>query len=123
MAAETAEPAADITMPEMILDAGDDGVYVTNIGTGGVTVVDRVVAPDLLPPPPPPPPGAVVTDPFTGNVYVTNFFGPDIVVTDSAAGPWSNVVERPSPYTAIEYGTGNVFVTNIGGGQVFVVRG
>ncbi len=114
-------PAPDPEMPELILDAGTDGVYVTNIGTGGVTVVDREVASAQLPPPPPPP-GAVVTDLFSGNVYVTNLFGPDIVITETVPTTGASVVERPVPGTAIDYGTGNVFVTNIGGGQVTVVR-
>ena len=110
-------------MPELILDAGTDGVFVTNVGTGGVTVVDRAVAPAELPAPPPPPPGAVVTDPFSGNIYVTNLFGPDIVVAEPASTAEGSAVERPVPGTAVDYGTGNVFVTNIGGGQVTVVRG
>ena len=110
-------------MPEMILDAGTDGVFVTNIGTGGVTVADREVAPADLPAPPPPPPGAVVTDPFSGNIYVTNLFGPDIVVAEPVRVTGTSVVERPVPGTALDYGTGNVFVTNIGGGQVTVIRG
>lgn len=121
--AEAAAPAPVPGVPEMILDAGTDGVFVTNVGTGGVTVVDRAVAPPELPAPPPPPPGAVITDPFSGNIYVTNLFGPDIVVAEPVPTAGGSVVERPVPGTAIDYGTGNVFVTNIGGGQVTVVRG
>ncbi|MEU5841153.1 hypothetical protein [Rhodococcus sp. NPDC047139] len=116
-------PAPEPGMPEMILDAGTDGVFVTNVGTGGVTVVDRKVGPSELPAPPPPPPGAVIVDPVTGNIYVTNLFGPDIVVAEAVTATGASVVERPVPGTAIAYGTRNVFVTNIGGGQVTVVRG
>ena len=91
-----------------------------SIGTGAVTVTDGDPGP--LPPSVPPPPGAVITDPVTGNVYVTNLFGPDIAVVDPPAGTGASVVDRSVPGTDVDYGTGNVFVTNIGGGQVTVVR-
>ena len=106
-------------MPEISVDAGTDGVFVTNVGTGVVTVTDG--DPGALPPPIPPP-GAVVTDPVTGNVYVTNLFAPEITVVDPPAGTGQNVVDRSVPGTTVDYGTGNVFVTNIGGGRVTIVR-
>lgn len=117
-----AVPTGEPGMPELILDAGTDGVFVTNIGTGAVTVVDRDPQTAPLPVAPPPPPGAVVTDPITGNTYVTNLFGPPITVAAPSGGGVS-VVDRQVPGTAVDYGTGNVFVTNIGGGEVVVVRG
>lgn len=119
---EAPAPAPIPGMPELILDAGHDGVFVTNIGTGAVTVTDRSAMTGPVQPFVPAPPGAVITDPITGNVYVTNLFGPDITVLDRPEGTPSNVVDRQVPGTAVDYGTGNVFVTNIGGGRVTVVR-
>ncbi|MGX6510090.1 YncE family protein [Rhodococcus sp. SJ-2] len=110
-------------LPQMELDAGSDGVFVTNIGTGSVEVIDWDHARGPLPAEIPAPPGMVVTDPITGNVYVTNFFGPAVTVVDRAGGSVSRVVEKPDPVTALDHGTSNVFVTNIGGGAVTVVRG
>lgn len=109
-------------IPEMVLDAGHDGVFVTNIGTGAVTVTDWDDTAGPLPEEIPAPPGMVVTDPVTGNVYVTNLFGPAVTVVDRPGGV-EGVVDRQVPGTAVDYGTSNVFVTNIGGGAVTVVRG
>lgn len=108
-------------LPQLTLDAGNDGVFVTNIGTGSVDVVDWDHARGQLPAEIPAPPGMVVTDPITGNVYVTNLFGPAVTVVDRA-GAVSQVVEKPDPVSSLDYGTNNVFVTNIGGGAVTVVR-
>jgi hypothetical protein len=118
------QPAAATTdeLPQMELDAGNDGVFVTNIGTGSVDVVDWDHTRGQLPAEIPAPPGMVVTDPITGNVYVTNLFGPAVTVVDRMEGPVSRVVEKPDPVTSLDYGTNNVFVTNIGGGAVTVVR-
>ncbi|MEE2031707.1 YncE family protein [Rhodococcus chondri] len=108
-------------IPELILAAGHDGVFVTNIGTGAVTVMDWDASAGPLPEELPAPPGMVITDPVTGNVYVTNLFGPAVTVVDHPGGTGS-VVDRQVPGTAIDHGTSNVFVTNIGGGPVTVVR-
>ncbi|TCN48215.1 hypothetical protein EV641_118139 [Rhodococcus sp. SMB37] len=115
--------SAPEAMPQLELDAGSDGVFVTNIGTGSVEVRDWDHAAGPLPAEIPAPPGMVVTDPITGNVYVTNLFGPAVTVVDRAGGPVSRVVEKPDPVTSLDHGTSNVFVTNIGGGAVTVVRG
>ncbi|HET8994989.1 MAG TPA: hypothetical protein VFN32_14415 [Rhodococcus sp. (in: high G+C Gram-positive bacteria)] len=124
-AASSRQPAANTpdALPQLTLDAGSDGVFVTNIGTGSVDVVDWDHATGPLPDEIPAPPGMVVTDPITGNVYVTNLFGPAVTVVDRAGGPVSRVVEKPDPVTSLDHGTSNVFVTNIGGGAVTVVRG
>lgn len=120
-APEAAGQRGDAEMPRLELDAGHDGVFVTNIGTGTVSVVDWDPAAGPVPEAIPLPPEVVVTDPITGNVYVTNFFGPSVTVVDRGEGG-RRVVHEPDPVTALDYGTRNVFVTNIGGGSVLVVR-
>ncbi len=114
------EPAPE-GIPELILDAGRGGVFVTNIGAGSVTVADWNAAEGPLPAEIPAPPGTVVTDPVTGNIYVTNLFGPAVTVVHSA-GARDRVVDRSVVGNTLDHGTGNVFVTNIGGGPVTVIR-
>lgn len=114
------EPAPE-GIPELVLDAGRGGVFVTNVGSGSVTVADWDAAEGPLPAEIPAPPGMVVTDPITGNVYVTSLFGPAVTVVHDA-GSQDRVVDRSVVGQTFDHGTGNVFVTNIGGGPVTVIR-